>query len=95
MDTLNNGDDAFNADRVVKSLPPLARFPLRRGLLYEKVGNKEVPNVDRLRKHFIGEGKLKKTELVELITNVTKILREEPNMLHLKEPIVIVGDIHG
>lgn len=45
MDTLNNGDDAFHADRVVKSCPPLARFPLRREQLFEKVENKEVPNV--------------------------------------------------
>ena len=54
-----------------------------------------MPNTDLLRKHFLAEGKLSKPDLVELVTNVTKVFRDEPNFLQLKEPIVIVGDIHG
>lgn len=96
MDTLNDdGDAAFNADRVMKDVPPLSRRPLTREEIFIKVDGKEVPDVDRLRKHFKGEGKLEKAELVELVLSVSNILQAEPNLVHVKEPVVIVGDIHG
>ena len=96
MDTLNDdGDAAFNADRVMKDVPPLARRPLAREELFIKIDGKEVPDVDRLRLHLKGEGKLEKAELVELVLSVSNILQAEPNLVHVKEPVVIVGDIHG
>ena len=36
-----------------------------------------------------------KKELIELIKSATAIMRKEPNVLRMKEPVIIVGDIHG
>ena len=84
MDTLNDdGEAAFHADRVMKNVPPLARRPLRREELFIKVDGKEVPDVDLLRKHFKGEGRLEKAELVELVLSVSNILQAEPNLVHV------------
>jgi serine/threonine-protein phosphatase 2B catalytic subunit len=48
-----------------------------------------------LRKHLLREGRLEKKELVELIKGASAIMRKEPNVLRMKEPVIIVGDIHG
>ena len=64
-----------------------------------------------LRKHLLREGRLEKKELVELVLEATAImsksriserlitifpfLEKEPNVLRMKEPVIIVGDIHG
>jgi serine/threonine-protein phosphatase 2B catalytic subunit len=60
-----------------------------------KSGNRSVPNIDALRKHLLREGRLEKKELVELIKGASTIMRKEPNVLRMKEPVIIVGDIHG
>lgn len=54
-----------------------------------------MPDIDKLRKHLLREGHLNKPELMEIISAVTKIMRAEPNVLSMKEPVIIVGDIHG
>ncbi len=51
--------------------------------------------MDVLRQHFLREGPLKKPEVMEIITAVTEIMRKEPNVIKIKEPVIIVGDIHG
>ena len=74
-----------------------------------KSNNREVPDIDKLRKHLLREGRLEKKELMELIVGATNIMsksksdvltchtsiEKEPNVLRMKEPVIIVGDIHG
>jgi serine/threonine-protein phosphatase 2B catalytic subunit len=48
-----------------------------------------------LRKHLLREGHINKKELLELVSEASKIMRAEPNVLKMKEPVIIVGDIHG
>lgn len=51
--------------------------------------------MDVLRKHLLREGRLEKKELIEIIKTATQIMKKEPNVLRMKEPVIIVGDIHG
>lgn len=41
------------------------------------------------------EGNIGKSELVKLIKDTTKVLKSEPNIIRMKEPVIIIGDIHG
>lgn len=44
---------------------------------------------------MLREGHINKPELVDLLNRVTDILKKEPNVMRIKEPVIIVGDIHG
>jgi len=83
-------------DRVMKNVPPIARHPLSKEKLWTKNSKgQEVPDMDVLRQHLLREGQLKKPEMMDLISRVTKIMHSEPNVIRIKEPVIIVGDIHG
>ncbi len=51
--------------------------------------------MDLLRGHLLREGHLDKAELMEILRDATAIMKKEPNVLRMKEPVIIVGDIHG
>jgi serine/threonine-protein phosphatase 2B catalytic subunit len=55
-------------------------------------------------KHICKEGRVTKEDFVTIIKETTEILSKhsliisienEPNLLEMEEPVVIVGDIHG
>jgi len=48
-----------------------------------------------IRQHLLREGTITKEDLIELIVAATKIMKNEPNVIRMKEPVIIVGDIHG
>jgi len=57
-------------DRVMKDVPPIARWPLKTADYWHKSSksnNRNVPNLDVLRKHLLREGHLDKPDLVDLI----------------------------
>ena len=67
--------------------------------------------MDLIRKHLLREGPIEKEHLSEIIREVTQflskliliykltpiffVLEKEPNVIRMKEPVIIVGDIHG
>eukprot|EP01066_Platyproteum_vivax_P010855 Platyproteum_vivax@DN4888_c0_g1_i1.p1 len=81
------------ADRVVKEIEPPPSKPLADELLFPKKNG--VPDWKVLRDHLCREGRVKKEHCLDLIKRVTNIVGQEPNLLRLKDPITVVGDIHG
>ena len=80
-------------DRQVKQVKPPPHKPITRAMLY--VGNSNMPNWERLRDHLAAEGRVSKEDALILIEQTANILKAEPNMLEISDPVIIVGDIHG
>jgi len=77
--------------RLVSHVPHPATAPLDSSVLFD--GDKI--NLDALREHFLIEGRLHKEDLLKLLTLVHGIFSEEPNVLSVKSPVTICGDVHG
>lgn len=86
LDPLNN--------RIVKDITPPPHRPLERLQLYPR-GIAYPPDWEKLKTHLESEGRLSKPDIFLLIRQATDTLRREPNVIELKEPINIIGDIHG
>lgn len=71
-------------DRVVSevSMPPREPLPTER--CFEISGK---PNVDVIKEWFIKEGRLNKSDIMTIITNAAKLLRNEDNILYMNSPI--------
>lgn len=48
-----------------------------------------------VRTHFIHEGKLSLRQITKIISDATKVLSSEPNLIHVDKKCYIFGDIHG
>lgn len=81
-------------DRQVKDVEPPPAKPLSLELLYPN-GPDEAPDYKVLRDHLKKEGRIRKEDCLDIIKKVIDIVSNEPNLLRLKDPITIVGDIHG
>ncbi|CRG93088.1 serine/threonine protein phosphatase 2B catalytic subunit A, putative [Plasmodium gallinaceum] len=81
-------------DRQVKEVEPPPAKPLSLELLYPN-GTDEPPDYKVLRDHLKKEGRIRKEDCLDIIKKVIDIVSNEPNLLRLKDPITIVGDIHG
>jgi len=80
-------------DRQCKTTRVPPAKPLSRALLYDKGSDK--PNCDVLRAHLLREGRLKSEDVLDIIHKASDIFRKEPALLKLKDPITVVGDVHG
>lgn len=89
METLK---DPLN-DRCLKTLdlPPVGN--LSHKLLFSEKNNK--PNIEVLKNHLKKEGKISKSDFLQIISDASSMFLSESNLLHLSEPISIIGDIHG
>ena len=80
-------------DRVMKDVIAPPMFPLARDALIDK--RTGLPNLAVLKEHFQREGRLAADLATYLVSSVSTLLRNEPNMLELKYPITVCGDLHG
>ncbi|CAJ1027425.1 Calcineurin-like phosphoesterase, putative [Leishmania lindenbergi] len=79
-------------ERGDPSVPPPNWEVLCSSALFDEDG-KTRPEV--VREHFRREGLLQEADALAIITKCALIWRDEPNVLHLDDPVVITGDIHG
>ena len=54
-----------------------------------------MPILANLKAHFLKEGLLAERDAAEIVNRAATILRKEPNLLRLNDPITVCGDVHG
>jgi serine/threonine-protein phosphatase 2B catalytic subunit len=89
---MNSG--SFDTSEV--RMMPHVRMPPRHRLTVEEIFDAQnLPRIDLLRDHFVNEGRLDETTALHIIAEATARLRLERNLVHVEQPVVIVGDVHG
>ncbi|KAL7715282.1 Serine/threonine-protein phosphatase [Entamoeba marina] len=58
-------------------------------------GKGHTPNLKFLRQHLIHQGRLTQEAALALIRQARDLFRNEPNLLTVYAPVVIIGDVHG
>lgn len=84
-------------DRVITDFDPPPAAPLEEELLYPHEGSKKknIPDWKALRDHLAKEGRISKEHCQKILNDTLSMLKKEPNLLKLKDPVTVVGDIHG
>ncbi|KAF4662391.1 Serine/threonine-protein phosphatase 2B catalytic subunit alpha [Perkinsus olseni] len=81
-------------DRRVDTVTPPPRAPLTPELLFPE-GEESPPDWRCLRKHLFAEGRLYIESITRIVKAFINLCTAEPNIVKLKDPITVVGDIHG
>ena len=79
-------------DRVMKEVLPPPHMALPHSTLFPKKG---IPDWKVLRDHLTREGLITKTDLLELINLFKSVIKSEPNLIKIDDPVTVVGDLHG
>ncbi|KAL6057444.1 Serine/threonine-protein phosphatase [Balamuthia mandrillaris] len=66
-----------------------------RGILADWWPEGGVPDCEKLRQHFIREGRLSKADVMRIVEGASKLFRQEPNVLDVPQPVTVCGDVHG
>lgn len=82
----------LTTQRACPQINPPNWEPLPRNKVFDAKG---IPITENLRTHFAREGLLSEADALEMINRAAAILRKEPNLMRLTDPITVCGDIHG
>ena len=88
---MNDLLDPFD-DRIMKKISPPPKYPMKNKKLFP---NKNIPDWKALQSHLIKEGRLSKSDIKEIINLFKKVIKNEPNIVKIDDPITVVGDLHG
>ena len=78
-------------NRKVNTVP----LPYQRSLSQEQVFTKDGVDWKTLMKFYKREGKLSKSVYENILKRAMQVLKAEPNLIKIQDPVTIVGDIHG
>eukprot|EP00002_Diphylleia_rotans_P006704 TRINITY_DN1607_c0_g1_i3.p1 TRINITY_DN1607_c0_g1~~TRINITY_DN1607_c0_g1_i3.p1 ORF type:complete len:489 (+),score=97.25 TRINITY_DN1607_c0_g1_i3:64-1530(+) len=79
-------------ERVIKDVP----YPKTEPLASSEVFNAaDKPQVEVIKKHLVAEGRLHVRDMLKLVRMATDIFRKESNLLDVRSPITVCGDVHG
>jgi len=82
--------DSFN-DGVMKNVAP-PKYPIKNKILFPR---KNIPDWKALKTYLIKEGFLEESDIVELIYIFKNIIKNEPNIVKISDPVTVVGDLHS
>ncbi|KAI0002543.1 Metallo-dependent phosphatase-like protein [Russula compacta] len=83
-------------ERLVRAVPqPMTACPTDDQFWMIDQHGRRKPNAEFLREHFIREGRLTEDQALAILRQCTDVLTAEPNVLRVKSPVTVVGDIHG
>jgi len=82
------GDD----DRVMKDVVAPPMFPLTKAQALDKNG---MPILSVFKEHLLKEGRVDMDLAKHLIAAASKMFRDEANILEIRYPITVCGDVHG
>ena len=82
----------LRTDRARPQIQPPNWEALPRAKVFDAKG---MPMTENLRTHFFREGLLSETDALEIINRAAAILRKEPNLMRIKDPVTVCGDLHG
>eukprot|EP00919_Chromeraceae_sp_WS-2016_P062539 GHVR01148029.1.p1 GENE.GHVR01148029.1~~GHVR01148029.1.p1 ORF type:complete len:528 (+),score=102.29 GHVR01148029.1:170-1753(+) len=81
-------------DRVVTTVEAPPTLPLTDEMLFPE-GEKRKIDVKVLQHHLSRQGKLTHTQILTIVRRATDVVQAESNLVKIKDPVTIVGDIHG
>jgi serine/threonine-protein phosphatase 2B catalytic subunit len=84
--------DEEEDDRVMKDVVAPPRFPLAHNKLFRDDGSIDL---EILGDHLNREGRITLDDAFYLVKTCTEIYKKEPNLLRLRDPITVCGDVHG
>eukprot|EP00484_Ammonia_sp_Unknown_P027482 CAMPEP_0197031932 /NCGR_PEP_ID=MMETSP1384-20130603/10749_1 /TAXON_ID=29189 /ORGANISM="Ammonia sp." /LENGTH=544 /DNA_ID=CAMNT_0042461517 /DNA_START=121 /DNA_END=1755 /DNA_ORIENTATION=- len=87
-----NKNEAEEDDRFMKDVVAPPRFPLAHNKLFRDDGSIDL---EALGDHLNREGRLSLDDAFYLIRTCTELYKKEPNLLRLRDPITVCGDVHG
>lgn len=94
LHTMEDGTQVSTLERVCKDVQaPAFHKPTDEQFYDPKDPTK--PNLAFLKQHFCREGRLTEDQALYILSEATKILRSEPNLLEMDAPITVCGDVHG
>lgn len=84
-------------DRVITDFDPPPAEPLADDILFPNKSSKKKspPDWKALKEHLSKEGRISKESCHQILNDTLSMLKKEPNLLKLKDPVTVVGDIHG
>eukprot|EP00347_Sterkiella_histriomuscorum_P002668 403367261 len=81
-------------DRAMKDIVPPPHRPISDEVLYP-TKNTNAPNWEALKNHMYREGRVSKEHCQRILRDTLAMIKKEPNLLSLHDPVTVVGDIHG
>ncbi|KAL5969972.1 Serine/threonine-protein phosphatase 2B catalytic subunit alpha isoform [Taenia solium] len=92
MKTTARAPAMSTVERAVKSVP---YPPSRRLTVNDIFESRGKPNIEKLKQHFLLEGRVTDEAALKIINDGAALLREEANVLEIDAPVTVCGDIHG
>lgn len=80
-------------DRQVDEVNPPPQLPIPTKILFPN--NDNVPDWKELKSFLQREGRVSKKDLLTICEGFIKIVKKEPNVIMIDDPVTLVGDIHG